>query len=77
MVADKAWYQVKFENWKKLSWEPEENLTGCQDVIDNFMLEEKVVLFIDLSILFFYLSNHIHIYLCFCLFISNKSSLFS
>ena len=43
VVADKAWYQVKFENWKKLSWEPEENLTGCQDVIDNFMLEEKVV----------------------------------
>jgi len=42
VVADKAWYQVKFENWKKLSWEPEENLTGCQDVIDNFMLEEKV-----------------------------------
>jgi len=42
VVEEKAWYQVKFDGWKKLSWEPEENLNGCQDVIDNFLLEEKV-----------------------------------
>ena len=42
VVEDKTWYQVKFEGYKKLSWEPEEHLDGCQDVIDNFLLEEKV-----------------------------------
>jgi len=42
VVNDATWYQVKFQGWKKPSWEPEENLTGCQDMIDNFLLEEKV-----------------------------------
>jgi len=42
VVAEKTWYLVKFENWAKPSWEPEEHLTGCQDIIDNFLLEEKV-----------------------------------
>jgi hypothetical protein len=36
-------YCEQFENWAKPSWEPEENLTGCQDAIDNFLLEEKVI----------------------------------
>jgi len=42
VVDDKTWYQVKFDGWKKPSWEPEENLTTCQDMIENFILEEKV-----------------------------------
>jgi len=38
---DKTWYLVKWEGSSKTTWEPEENLTGCQDIIDNFLIEEK------------------------------------
>jgi len=38
---DKTWYLVKWEKSSKNTWEPEENLTGCQDIIDNFLIEEK------------------------------------
>jgi len=38
---DKTWYFVKWEGSTKCTWEPEENLTGCQDIIDNFLIEEK------------------------------------
>merc|ERR1711862_63717 len=38
---DKTWYLVKWEKSTKNTWEPEENLTGCQDIIDNFLIEEK------------------------------------
>eukprot|EP00091_Calanus_sinicus_P003857 TRINITY_DN14020_c0_g1_i1.p1 TRINITY_DN14020_c0_g1~~TRINITY_DN14020_c0_g1_i1.p1 ORF type:complete len:171 (+),score=47.01 TRINITY_DN14020_c0_g1_i1:470-982(+) len=38
---DKTWYLVKWEKSPKNTWEPEENLTGCQDIIDNFLIEEK------------------------------------
>merc|ERR1712025_153112 len=38
---DKTWYLVKWEKSTKNTWEPEENLTGCQDAIDNFLVEEK------------------------------------
>ena len=33
--------QVKWEDWAKTTWEPEENLQGCQEAIDNFLVEEK------------------------------------
>ena len=46
VVDEKTWYQVKFEGYKKLSWEPEEHLDTCKDIIDNFLIEEKVILFI-------------------------------
>ena len=42
VVDDKTYYQVKFDGWKKLYWEPEEHLDTCQDLIDNFIIEEKV-----------------------------------
>jgi len=38
---DKTYYQVKWEGSSKLTWEPEENLDGCDDAIDNFLIEEK------------------------------------
>jgi len=39
---DKTYYQVKWVGWPKLTWEPEENLDGCQDLIDAYLeLEEK------------------------------------
>lgn len=38
---DKTWYLVKWEKSSKCTWEPEENLSGCQDIIDNFLIEEK------------------------------------
>jgi len=41
VAQDKTWYQVKWEGSEKMTWEPEENLAGCQEVIDNFLLEEK------------------------------------
>ncbi|XP_059088238.1 eukaryotic translation initiation factor 5B-like [Tigriopus californicus] len=34
-------YLVKFEGWKKPQWEPEENVEGCQDLIDQFEREEE------------------------------------
>ena len=47
VVEDKAWYQVKWYNFSKPTWEPEENLGGCQDLIDNFLIEEKTKLKAD------------------------------
>ena len=44
VVEDKAWYLVKWYNFSKATWEPEENLGGCQDLIDNFLIEEKTKL---------------------------------
>ena len=41
---DKTWYLVKWVGWAKTNWEPEENLGGCQDLIDNFLIEEKTKL---------------------------------
>jgi len=41
LLEDKTWYQVKWEGSAKLTWEPEENLVGCQEAIDNFLVEEK------------------------------------
>jgi len=38
---DKTWYFVKWEKSPKCTWEPEEHLSGCQDIIDNFLIEEK------------------------------------
>ena len=32
---------MKWEGSPKPTWEPEENLTGCQELIDNFLFEEK------------------------------------
>ena len=32
---------MKWEGSAKPTWEPEENLTGCQELIDNFLFEEK------------------------------------
>ena len=43
-VGDKAFYLVKWYNFNKATWEPEENLGGCQDLIDNFLIEEKTKL---------------------------------
>jgi len=41
---DKTWYLVKWEGWSKCTWEPEENVGGCEDLIDNFLIEEKTKL---------------------------------
>jgi len=41
IAQEKTWYQVKWEDWAKTTWEPEENLQGCQEAIDNFLVEEK------------------------------------
>jgi len=41
-VNEEVFYQVKFKGYKKLCWEPEENVVGCQDLIENFYLEEKI-----------------------------------
>ena len=32
---------VKWEDFEKPNWEPEENLDGCQDLIDAFLDEEE------------------------------------
>jgi len=44
VVEDKAFYLVKWYDYNKATWEPEENLGGCQDLIDNFLIEEKTKL---------------------------------
>ena len=49
VVDEKTWYQVKFEGYKKLSWEPEEHLDTCKDIIDNFLIEEKVIHFTQIK----------------------------
>merc|ERR1712088_382049 len=41
IAQEKTWYQVKWEDWAKTTWEPEENLQGCQEAIDNFLVEEE------------------------------------
>jgi len=41
IAQEKTWYQVKWDGWPKTTWEPEENLQGCQEAIDNFLVEEK------------------------------------
>lgn len=41
-VGDTIFYQVKYRDFKKLWWEPEENLTGCSELVENFYLEEKI-----------------------------------
>jgi len=41
-VGDTIYYQVKYRDFKKLWWEPEENLTGCNELVENFYLEEKI-----------------------------------
>eukprot|EP00088_Acartia_fossae_P070901 TRINITY_DN9604_c0_g1_i13.p1 TRINITY_DN9604_c0_g1~~TRINITY_DN9604_c0_g1_i13.p1 ORF type:complete len:509 (-),score=155.29 TRINITY_DN9604_c0_g1_i13:244-1770(-) len=41
-VGDVIYYLVKYKDYKKLWWEPEENLTGCAEIVENFYLEEKV-----------------------------------
>jgi len=47
LLEDKTWYQVKWEGSTKMTWEPEENLVGCQEAIDNFLVEEKTRLKMD------------------------------
>ena len=44
VTNDQTLYLVKWEGWGKCTWEPEENLGGCQDLIDNFLIEEKTKL---------------------------------
>lgn len=41
-VGDTIFYLVKYKDYKKLWWEPEENLTGCNELVENFYLEEKI-----------------------------------
>ena len=38
---DKTFYLIKWVDWPKLTWEPEENLDGCQDLIDAYLEEEE------------------------------------
>ena len=41
IVGEETYYKVKWIGSKKETWEPEENMIGCQDAIDNFLVEEK------------------------------------
>jgi len=41
VTEDETYYKVKWFGSSKMTWEPEENLRGCQDAIDNFLIEEK------------------------------------
>merc|ERR1719450_136188 len=38
---NKTWYLVKWKGFSKCTWEPEENLTSCEDFIDNFLIKEE------------------------------------
>ena len=40
-MGEETYYKVKWIGSKKETWEPEENMIGCQDAIDNFLVEEK------------------------------------
>ena len=40
-MEEETYYKVKWEGSKAQTWEPEDNLYGAQDAIDNFLLEEK------------------------------------
>jgi len=44
MKDDKTWYMVKWYGYNKCTWEPEENVNGCEDLIDAFLIEEKTKL---------------------------------
>ena len=37
----KIWYLVKWKGFSKCTWEPEENVAGCEDFIDNFLIKEE------------------------------------
>merc|ERR1712141_172315 len=41
VMEDETYYKVKWLGSKVQTWEPEDNLYGAQDAIDNFLLEEK------------------------------------
>jgi len=36
-----TFFLVKWEGYSKCTWEPEENLGGCEDLIENFEIEER------------------------------------
>lgn len=40
-MEEETYYKVKWVGSTKQTWEPEDNLFGAQDAIDNFLLEEK------------------------------------
>lgn len=44
VVGDETFYRVKWVGSKVQTWEPEENMGGAQDSIDNFLIEEKTKL---------------------------------
>ena len=39
--AGETFFLVKWEGYTKCTWEPEENLGGCEDLIENFEIEER------------------------------------
>ena len=41
VTEDETYYKVKWLGSSKMTWEPEDHLRGCQDAIDNFLIEEK------------------------------------
>merc|ERR1719216_247014 len=41
VMEEETFYKVKWLGSKVETWEPEDNLYGAQDAIDNFLLEEK------------------------------------
>merc|ERR1719216_147808 len=41
VMEEETYYKVKWVGSTKQTWEPEDNLFGAQDAIDNFLLEEK------------------------------------
>jgi len=41
ITEEETFYKVKWFGSSKMTWEPEENLRGCRDAIENFEIEEK------------------------------------
>jgi len=41
ITDEEVFYKVKWIGSSKMTWEPEENLGGCRDLIENFEIEEK------------------------------------
>merc|ERR1719225_2414584 len=41
VTEEETYYKVKWFGASKMTWEPEENLRGCRDAIENFEIEEK------------------------------------
>lgn len=41
VTEEETFYKVKWFGAPKMTWEPEENLRGCRDAIENFEIEEK------------------------------------